>query len=197
MKTIRFLDWELPLLQQGDPADAGQHIGERSLEVPIGAAWARQIGFERLVEVGAVLPYHAQLPDVGPIRHRVVDPYDPWDQCDRSDAEAVDYTGWDVLSISTVEHIGLREYGNPVLDPDKGWRVVEKITREAGRYLITFPLGYNLQLDARVAASPLRRRFFVQTTPFNTWAPAPTEDWSHAYGRPYPWANAVCILHRE
>lgn len=198
MKTIAFMGQELVLLQQEDPPAAALHIGERTLEVPM--AWAFQRAIDcglaatRMLEVGAVLPYHVDRPgSTGPILHRVIDPYDPFAACDQRDAETVDFTGRDVLSISTIEHMGLYEYGNPLFDPDKGWRVFEKIVGSAARYLVTFPLGYNLKLDARVAQSACPRQLYVQTSPFNTWAPAVTEDWAIAYGRPFPWANAICV----
>ena len=207
MKTCPFLGHDLVLLQQDDPPSAAVHIGERTLEVPMAWAFLRELITldeesqilnlkSQILEVGAVLPYHQHRPGAVQVRHRVIDPYDPWPPCDRRDALDVDYTGCAVLSISTIEHIGLLEYGATADRPLKGFAVLEKILTQARSYFVTFPLGYNLQLDAAVAASAYPRQLYVQTSPYNTWAPAPTEDWAHAYGRPYPWANAICVLSR-
>ncbi|MFX8585760.1 hypothetical protein ABTM35_19870, partial [Acinetobacter baumannii] len=62
----------------------------------------------------------------------------------------VDLTGRNVLSISTVEHIGEQRYGmNETATPMQG---LEKLFRECARYLVTFPAGYNQTLDEFVFA---------------------------------------------
>ena len=56
-----------------------------------------------------------------------------------------DFKGKNILSISTVEHVGTCDYGmseeKNVID------AIEKIVEEAKSFLITAPLGYNELLD--------------------------------------------------
>jgi hypothetical protein len=121
---------------------------ERAVEVPIVHRAVERIGDGRVLEVGNVLGHYF------PIRHEVLDKFERsvgvinTDLLDHRPAEPYDL----VVSISTLEHVGWDE---EVRDPDKIPRAVEHIRgllARAGRALVTVPLGYNLDLDKRLAA---------------------------------------------
>jgi hypothetical protein len=191
-ETFRFEGLTLPYLCQNE----GEHIGERRIEVPIARAWmtsgadalSAMAGRSHLVEVGAVMPTWQQ------VFHEVIDPYDPNLQVTRyDDAERCAFTRWDVLSLSTIEHIGRGEYGEEVIDISKAYRVVAKIVKQASAYLISVPIGYHPHLDEQLRLRNLPARFMRQVNDGNTWEPC-APDWEAQYNAPLPYANVVVFL---
>ncbi|MBV9468262.1 MAG: hypothetical protein JOZ57_03395 [Abitibacteriaceae bacterium] len=164
---------------------------ERTVEVPLGHDFLDRFPAGTVVEVGAVMPYY------GRQEHWVIDLYDSYSGCLREDAVGYDYTGLNVLSISTVEHIGLPDYqmgSGQQLAPMLAFRCLEKMIREANHYLVTFPIGHHKALDQAVQASPYQRAILVRDG-FNNWQAHPDpNDFNFAYGSPYPFGNAVCVL---
>lgn len=114
---------------------------ERSVELSIAIEYLKVCQSD-VVEIGAVTPYYF-------LDSKITDIIDPIDSHNKVNLKTsmfnCDLRGRDVLSISTVEHIGTQDYGinekKTVLD------AIEKITSEARQYLITAPLGYNKLLD--------------------------------------------------
>lgn len=114
---------------------------ERSVEIALATAYLESVQGD-VVEVGAVTPYYFT-------ENKIVEIIDPTDQHDRVNTRKslfeCDLRGKNVLSISTVEHIGTHDYGmseeKNVID------AIEKITYEADSCFITAPLGYNKVLD--------------------------------------------------
>lgn len=167
------------------------HIGERTIEVPIAKRWLDFYG-KQIIEVGAVMPYWLKPKEM---LHQVVDPYDPYDKGIKTDAEELSFLKLNVLSISTIEHIGLTEYGNSNSDQEKANRVLSKIIEEANNYLITIPLGYNLSLDQYTETlHPTVKKFIlIQTREDNRWEMG-TVSINHKYNSPYKYANGVLFL---
>lgn len=114
---------------------------ERSVEIALAAAYLEAVHGD-VVEIGAVTPYYFT-------ENKIVEIIDPTDQHYRVNTRKslfeCDLRGKNVLSISTVEHIGTHDYGmseeKNVID------AIEKITCEADSCFITAPLGYNKVLD--------------------------------------------------
>jgi hypothetical protein len=188
MNTFRFGNLELPYL----PQKPGEHIGERRIEVPIAVVWASMQ--KAHTEVGAVLPYHLDLPT----GDTIVDPYDPHPLVThRRDAETFDFTGQAVLSISTIEHIGRAEYDKE-RDLYKAFRVLSKIAHQSECCLITIPLGYHCGLDMQLQESGLQLRLMRQINPNNEWEPC-AEEWldKAIYNAPYRYANVVAFLSKS
>lgn len=186
------LFWErLPYLQQSRPErDRVPHIGERTIEIPIARLWLDRIfaaDSPRIVEVGAVMPYYGQAP------WAVIDPYDPHPACERIDALDYDYRGKYVLSISTIEHIGMVEYGNTVRDDKKAARCFERIVQQSAGYLISWPIGHNAELDAYARDSAYPRFMYRQCSPDNRWEQV-AERWDFEYGAPYKYGNGVVFF---
>lgn len=168
---------------------------ERTVEVPLGDDFIRRFELASIVEVGAVLHYY------GRREHTVIDLFDEYEGCVRADALTYDYSGLNVLSISTVEHIGTSDYhtdnnqaGGQEIDPHSAFRCIESIIRQANHYLITFPIGRHRVLDQEVRNSA-RRRLILVRDPFNNWRVHPDpNDFNFAYGNPFNNANALCVL---
>jgi len=179
------------------------HIGERTVEVPLGAevlrlwncfpTWEANRRRDDVVEVGAVMAYWRERYIPKWLTHRTIDPFDSWEECERMDGGLVDYRGLKVLSISTLEHFGKAEYGNGDLRTGKAVACLRKIMAEASEYFITIPLGYHLELDAYLQ-SLTRVRMLKQVSVDNTWEELPQPDWSLKYGQPFPYANGVVVL---
>ena len=132
MHTFNFITKRLPYLQQDLPIiDGTQHIGERTIEIPIAKEYiAAHDTDERFLEIGAVTPYFRKALGGEPT-WPVYDLYDSWGRCVRMDAEDLTYTDANVLSISTIEHMGMLEYGNTEEDKVKAAQVFQKITTQA------------------------------------------------------------------
>ena len=77
----------------------------------------------------------------------VVDPYDSHPQVThRLSLFELDFSGRDVLAISTLEHISIGDYG-PANAGETPVHALEKICRESRRFLITVPYGFNAAVD--------------------------------------------------
>jgi hypothetical protein len=112
---------------------------ERTVELALADDWLRRASDP--IEIGAVTPYY------WPNRiSQIVDPADKHPLVTQhASLFNVDITGRDVLSISTVEHVGLDDYN---LNEEKSAiDAVQYINDRADRFLITFPVGYNNTLD--------------------------------------------------
>ncbi len=114
---------------------------ERSVELALAQEWLKCCSGE-VVELGAVTPYYFY-------DKKIVKIVDPTDLHHRVNSKKslfeCDFKGKNILSISTVEHVGTCDYGmseeKNVID------AIEKIVEEAKSFLITAPLGYNELLD--------------------------------------------------
>lgn len=178
---------------------AAKRRTERTVELPIADRWLASVDPANVVEIGAVTPYY------WPSRiARVVDPVDAR-AAERASLFDVDLTGRDVLSISTIEHIGEGRYG--IAENRTPLEALQKIAGEARSLLITFPCGMAYAGAAALEASCLAtadRLWFdamgisVRILARNSqerWAPA---ERSLPYGtRQKPWANAIIVLERS
>jgi hypothetical protein len=150
-RTFNFAGLEFPYFAHhyncGHPPGA---MSERSLELPMADRYLATKPRESVVEVGAVTPYYWP--------HRVLNVCDPGDGHPLANIKAsyleVDFTGKDILSISTFEHIGSGEYGLPP-DPQLNQRAFEKLFREAASFLVTVPGGYNPHMDSYLLSLPV------------------------------------------
>lgn len=166
---------------------------ERCVEIPIALRYLHE--HPDCVEIGAVLPYYCIQ------NHVVIDPTD-YKATISSDAEDCDFTDKHVLSISTIEHLGTGDYGLRK-DPQKCVRLLEKITKEATSYLISFPLGFNTTLDKYIKLNIEHYDAFAyikQSDSPVAWCCVPKENkelWQYKYGSPYLSGNAVLFLEGE
>jgi hypothetical protein len=113
---------------------------ERSIELALAQEYINGCD-GGIIEIGAVTPYYFENNKID----EIVDPTDIHKAVTKKSLFDCDLNGKNVLSISTVEHIGTSDYGmneeQNVLD------AVNKIITEANTYMITAPMGYNQLLD--------------------------------------------------
>lgn len=171
---------------------------ERCVEVPIGRQWLARADGGDVLEVGHVLGHY------GDRGHAVLDKYE--------NAEGIinaDITGWDteqrfdlILSISTFEHIGFDDE----TDGNSGEKILAAIAacrgllKTGGVLAYTVPLGYNPELDRLIEADALGqdRGWFLLRRGSRDWAVVErAEARGTAYGRPFPFANALFIAEHD
>jgi hypothetical protein len=159
---------------------------ERNVELPL-AFWFLdkfKDDLGNVIEVGEVTPFYA------PPRHTVYDVACEKPATIKMDAVQVEYPGKHLLSISTVEHIGTTDYGqtpNPALLP----AVISKMLA-AKNYLITFPLGYNSQLEDLVKNE---RYVILERVAPTQWRQVERKlPGNYKYNSPWFAGNAICVL---
>lgn len=202
-ETFRFDGKRYEYIQQLKPIELGiEHIGERTIEIPIATEWYNAVGvppsYYNVCEVGAVTPYWIGAKFIGeqhrpvPVRHDVYDPFDPFVKCIKQDAEEVDFTDMSVLCISTLEHMGRAEYGSMNFDEEKPIRVLNKIIEQATHYFITVPQGWHAGLDDAIAQLS-GVKFMKQIEENNRWRQS-EPDRSIKYNSPFRYANLLSLL---
>jgi hypothetical protein len=189
---------------------------ERCIEIPIGFYFFNRCkDLDNFIEVGNVLPIHAESPKY----HDVVDLYDksglPFVK--NIDASTVDYKGKDVLSISTIEHMGTGDYDpnqqQQKLSDTSAITLIKRIIAESKNYLITIPIGYNKNLDNQIKNDLTIPRVFMKRYGYhvNTIGDVPKgctqfdweqvsesdEVWQCIYGGIGPGANAMCFITND
>jgi hypothetical protein len=176
---------------------------ERSVELAIADRWLQGHDRDEIYEIGAVTPYYWP--------HRVKHIVDPFDDhalvTHKESLFNVSLDGKAVISISTVEHIGVDEYGqeeNPALTI----LALEKIFSESRSFCITAPLGYNIILDNYIkdkllGCASMSISFLARGLQDNIWLQVDHSAASRApygprdYSSPGSFANAIVVLSKE
>lgn len=127
---------------------------ERAVEVPIAALFLGEAHFVHQLgaglEVGNVMAHYGV-----PVPRRVVDRYEQADGVDNLDVAEITGTYPWILSVSTVEHVGVDDDTD---QPDlavAAVRHLRSLLAPGGRMLVTVPFGYNPALDAAIVAGDL------------------------------------------
>ena len=167
---------------------------ERTVEIAIALDFLSRCNDE-IIEIGAVTPYYIP----GIIKY-VVDPTDKHALVSHhTSLFDFDIKGKNILSISTIEHIGKNDYGG-VSAHENAIKALNMILRKSLRCLITFPFGYNRDLDEYVMHSPFGKSInivaFSRGQTCNDWK---AETRIHqlkniSYGP--QWANAVVVIEK-
>jgi len=165
------------------------YFNERTAEIPLAkAALAACEG--RVLEIGNVLCHY------GVTGHTVADKYEAGpgvlnvDVVDLAFDEPFDL----ILSISTLEHVGLDEEEQ---EPGKPLRAIEHLKgllAPGGELLVTIPIGYNPALDAILLsdAHPFDTLRFLTRRGLNRWVEGTASEAAHAqYDR--RWMRASCL----
>jgi hypothetical protein len=170
----------------------GKRKTERTVELALADYWLDRVPDPW--EVGAVTPYYWP----GRVRE-IVDPADKHERVTRRESLFnINFAGKNVLSVSTIEHIGEPSYGlyevaNPI-------QALEKLTSESKLMLVTFPIGWNAILDAYVLGGKVKSSCKVRFQVRNrneTWTPRGRQDAYRPYGgNGVSWANSLAILEK-
>lgn len=135
MKHFKINDVSLPYARE---AFNEAWKNERSVEVSLGR-WFLDKFNGNVLEVGAVMPYY------GHSEHEIIDLADEHPKSKKINALSFDYTGRNVLCISTIEHMMTKEYNNGS-DQDS-INFLNMVISQADNYMITFGISYNPFLD--------------------------------------------------
>lgn len=173
---------------------------ERAVEVALGFDFIKKVEKNKLLEIGAVMPYY------GKIDHEVLDAFDPFKNCIRCDALTYDYNGKNVLSISTLEHMGIKKYAKRKnknkLDiqidhaRDSGFLCLKKIMKQANSYLVTIPIGFNRHIEKLIIENGLIKNAIVmkRLDKENNWKVDNNKDINIKYGKPFECGNGIIIF---
>jgi hypothetical protein len=170
---------------------------ERAIELALADRWLSQVSGP-VIEIGAVTPYF------WPSRvTRVVDPADEHPLVtDRASLFDIDTTGLNVLCLSTLEHIGSGEYGQPVF-PTGPTKALAHLTANCRDYLFTTPFGYHPDVDASIfgEAPPVPTRYLARSPEGNDWRECSARDArvtprSKSGMNHSAWANGLAVLSR-
>lgn len=159
---------------------------ERKIELAIAFDW---IETTDLLEIGCVLPYY------GVDYHTVIDPYDPHSQAINIEVEEFhpERKSGQLISISTLEHIGLPEYGRTVKPIENTIKIIDRFDDWAEQWLYTIPIGYNKSLDEYLKDRPAKYMLQIARGEWRQADYWEVED--SEYNRPYPYANAVAFYY--
>jgi hypothetical protein len=158
-------------------------LNERAVELSLAMDVLGTADGSRTVEVGNVLPHYV------PASHLIVDKYERSPGVLNLDVVDVvlDEPADLVLSISTIEHVGLDE---PDKEPDKARRAIEHLVSllaPAGRIWVTLPVGYNHTLDRQLRGGELpftELKALRRVSAANDWEQVAVDDvWDAGYDR--------------
>jgi len=182
----------------GNPASLRRT--ERTVELALGLHWLKQVSEDpksKPVEIGAVTPYY--LKDSGYTVPVVIDPADKL-ATEKVSMFSYDISGLDVLSISTIEHVGDKQYG--LNEPQTPLDAFQFIASNANRFLVTFPHGWANSANLQQMLFDHRDTLKNDGISLYTLTRQPNETWEVSedlkpYGnRKNPWANTLIVLER-
>ena len=139
-------------------------------------------------------PYYFNIDQINVI----IDPTDPHKSVThRVSLFEFDFQDSDVLSISTIEHIGTGDYNLPI---DDCREALLKILNQSKSCLITFPIGYNLLLDRFIFLNNFPSNIIInivyRSRYFNDWHV--TTDFKYLLKLKYgpQWANGIVVIEK-
>lgn len=138
---------------------------ERSVELPLVKKWIKECEGE-IVEVGAVTPYYFSEAKIT----EIIDPTDLHTSVtEHKSIFECNLKNRNVICISTIEHIGTDDYGLNI--QDSSVEALFKVLNESKKCFVTFPLGYNRELDEWILANRNNEMVSILTRGMNN-------DWS-------------------
>lgn len=167
---------------------------ERTIELALIDDFLTRHG-DDAIELGAVSPYYFP----GRIKE-VVDPADKHELVSaRVSLFNYEFKGRNIVSVSTIEHIGKDDYGGVSAHEDCT-KALNLILGKSKSCLITFPVGYNQDLDEYVITTQFGPQVHVtgyfRSMLYNDWQEK--HDIVHLRKYPYgpKWANAVIVIEK-
>jgi hypothetical protein len=164
-------------------------LNERCVEIPLGLKYIDFVEGD-LIEVGAVTPYYIKS------NHDCLDPTDKKANIKKL-AENYDFTKKNVLSISTLEHIGVGDY-KLKKETNLAYEVTLKIYKESKTCLIGWPIGYNYNLDKTVKENidNYNYMFYIKTGNYTWEYVNGLKGFSYKYNYPFKKGNSIIFLYK-
>lgn len=160
----------------------------RAIEIPMALLFLNK--YPDCIEIGAVTPYHYQ------VSHKIYDLTDEYPLAQKIDADNLDFNNQNVLSISTIEHIGTGDYGNEI-EIEKSFRVLEKIYKYSKNCLITIPIGHNKYLEECIQQSSIPYYFWIKKD-LRIWEKSVDKIHFNAQENfPFFQGNAILVIEKE
>jgi SAM-dependent methyltransferase len=169
-------------------------VGERMVEIPIGQALLQSAAGGRILEVGNVLSHYF------PAQHAIVDKFERGpgvlnlDILAYQPPERFDL----IVSISTFEHIGFDD-DTPSSSGEKILQAIahcRRLLSPAGRLILTFPTGYNPELDDLLRTGQIgaqRLDCLLRVAP-RKWEECDLATaLAHPYRTRFPYGNALVV----
>jgi hypothetical protein len=180
-------DVEIINLKYGDWGGYNSpHSNERKVELPI-VFWFVEKYKDNLIELGEVSCFYRDA------NHPIYDLRSEKPTTTVMDICDVDYEGKNVVSVSTIEHVGNGDYGYPK-DPEKVLNLLQKIMKQSKNYLLTFPVGFNRKLEKTITDQNMKYILLVRDEK-NNWTQVHDKKFDeYEYNKPYGAGNAVAIL---
>lgn len=141
---------------------------ERTVEIPIILKILRDNKSTQILEIGNVLSHYTHT------NHDIIDKYEKSDGVTNQDViEFRTEKKYDlIISISTIEHIGLDEKSRNKNKIPEALRNLESMLNDEGKIIITFLLGYNIYLDTLLKDNNIEFTHIYclkKTTKNNAW----------------------------
>lgn len=138
---------------------------ERIVELPLIAYFLNLFKYSsEIIEIGCVSPYYFDT------KHSSYDITDNHKSCIKINAKNLNFKNKYVLSISTIEHFNVDNYNIPkseFLDP---YDFLLELVSVSKKYLITFPLGYNSELDKKILMNNIiNTKFLSRVNKSSIW----------------------------
>lgn len=176
----------------------GTFNNERCIEVAFAKRYLEEVGFDNVIEIGAVLPYYDDT------KHLVFDPFDKHPMAKSEFAENIDVKDKNILSISTIEHMGdAQGYGRHYRcqEPNKSYQFLDKLNSEAKSFFVTLPINQHLDLDKTLKENLYKFKWFGYTKKAQSppvWELSLDKDdvFSKSYAYPFECANAAIFLYK-
>jgi hypothetical protein len=168
-------------------------VTERVLEVPIGLHCLAQAGSGNALEVGNVLGHYIKA------EHTVLDKFERAHGIINQDIlQYRPEKKFDlILSISTFEHIGYEDDGEP--NAEKICAAIsacQALLSPRGRLVITVPFGYNPYMDRFIAEErikPDQATFYEKLNKLDWTETSKAQALKRKYAKPFPYANAIMV----
>lgn len=189
-KLFKYMNEDIPLYEH--PYNCGyqnRRMTERSVELALAKKYI--CNHINIYEIGAVTPYYMYSDSI----LKIIDPTDSHKRVTKASLFDVDLKGKNVLSISTVEHIGKSDYGM-----HESFNVVDainKILNESKSCLITAPYGYNKILDKWIKDNKsCDYLHFLSRKINNHWEEIDLSEWDYECSYTSLWADGLIVIEK-
>lgn len=169
---------------------------ERRVEMPIAMFWKDNIDQSKLIEIGCVLPHYEKT------THPVIDLYESFPGVLNIEAKNYDYTGKNVLCISTIEHVehDLNYISKTGRDVDAAPKLLDRIYNECNKCFFTWPSGVHTVLDRFILSKfdEWKVYLFLRKDEQNNWIQVfdKTLISKTAYANPFPSGNLLIVVEK-